>query len=127
MNDEVKGNKERSRRLYEEVFGRGNYAAADDLMADRARLAAYLVAPGVHADDQLRVRFPDGRDERDCPSDFLVHVNLVAGPGRHAADIDDVCAFCYYLVHSLQRDHRVPGDARPVEGVRSPESGSRWP
>jgi predicted ester cyclase len=33
MNDEVKGNKERSRRLYEEVFGQGNYAAADDLMA----------------------------------------------------------------------------------------------
>jgi hypothetical protein len=33
MNDEVKGNKERSRRLHEEVFGRGNYAAAYDLMA----------------------------------------------------------------------------------------------
>jgi hypothetical protein len=33
MNDEVEGNKERSRRLYEEVFGQGNYAAADDLMA----------------------------------------------------------------------------------------------
>jgi predicted ester cyclase len=33
MNDEVDGNKERSRRLYEEIFGQGNYAAADDLMA----------------------------------------------------------------------------------------------
>lgn len=33
MNDEVDANSERSRRLYEEVFGKGNYAAADDLMA----------------------------------------------------------------------------------------------
>jgi hypothetical protein len=29
MNNE----KERSRRLYEEIFGKGNYAVADDLMA----------------------------------------------------------------------------------------------
>jgi predicted ester cyclase len=33
MNDEVETNLERSRRLYEEIFGKGNYAAADDLMA----------------------------------------------------------------------------------------------
>src|SRR5215469_452762 len=33
MNDEVEANKQRSRRLYEEIFGKGNYAAADDLMA----------------------------------------------------------------------------------------------
>ena len=33
MNDKVERNKERSRRLYEEIFGQGNYAAADDLMA----------------------------------------------------------------------------------------------
>ena len=33
MSDEVETNKERSRRLYEEIFGLGNYAAADDLMA----------------------------------------------------------------------------------------------
>jgi predicted ester cyclase len=33
MSDESETNKERSRRLYEEIFGRGNYAAADDLMA----------------------------------------------------------------------------------------------
>jgi len=33
MNDEVETSKERSRRLYEEVFGNGNYAVADDLMA----------------------------------------------------------------------------------------------
>jgi predicted ester cyclase len=33
MSDEVETNKERSRRLYEEIFGQGNYAAADDLMA----------------------------------------------------------------------------------------------
>jgi predicted ester cyclase len=33
MNDEVEANKERSRRLYEEIFGRGNYPVADDLMA----------------------------------------------------------------------------------------------
>jgi len=33
MKDEVEGNKERSRRLYEEIFGQGNYAVADDLMA----------------------------------------------------------------------------------------------
>lgn len=32
MNDEVETNKERSRRLYEEIFGKGNYAVADDLM-----------------------------------------------------------------------------------------------
>jgi predicted ester cyclase len=31
--DEVEINKERSRRLYEEIFGKGNYAVADDLMA----------------------------------------------------------------------------------------------
>jgi hypothetical protein len=33
MGDEVETNKERSRRLYEEIFGQGNYTAADDLMA----------------------------------------------------------------------------------------------
>jgi predicted ester cyclase len=33
MNDDVQTNLERSRRLYEEIFGKGNYAAADDLMA----------------------------------------------------------------------------------------------
>jgi predicted ester cyclase len=33
MHDEVETNLERSRRLYEEIFGKGNYAAADDLMA----------------------------------------------------------------------------------------------
>jgi predicted ester cyclase len=33
MNDEAEANKERSRRLYEEIFGRGDYAVADDLMA----------------------------------------------------------------------------------------------
>jgi len=33
MNDEADANKKRSRRLYEEIFGRGNYAVADDLMA----------------------------------------------------------------------------------------------
>lgn len=33
MNDEVETNKERSRRLYEEIFGKGNCAVADDLMA----------------------------------------------------------------------------------------------
>ena len=33
MNDVVEANKKRSRRLYEEVFGNGNYAMADDLMA----------------------------------------------------------------------------------------------
>jgi len=32
MNDEVEANLERSRRLYEEIFGNGNYAAADELM-----------------------------------------------------------------------------------------------
>jgi len=33
MNDEAEANLERSRRLYEEIFGNGNYAAADELMA----------------------------------------------------------------------------------------------
>ena len=33
MNDEAEINQERSRRLYEEIFGQGNYAVADDLMA----------------------------------------------------------------------------------------------
>src|SRR5215469_3531925 len=33
MNDEVEANKQRSRRLYEEIFGKGNYVIADDLMA----------------------------------------------------------------------------------------------
>jgi len=33
MNHEAETNKKRSRRLYEEIFGRGNYAVADDLMA----------------------------------------------------------------------------------------------
>jgi len=32
MNDEAEANLERSRRLYEEIFGNGNYAAADELM-----------------------------------------------------------------------------------------------
>jgi predicted ester cyclase len=33
VNHDLEANQERSRRLYEEVFGQGNYAAADDLMA----------------------------------------------------------------------------------------------
>jgi predicted ester cyclase len=33
MNDEAEANLERSRRLYEEIFGNGNYAVADELMA----------------------------------------------------------------------------------------------
>lgn len=33
MSDEVEANQQRSRRLYEEIFGRGNYAVADELMA----------------------------------------------------------------------------------------------
>jgi predicted ester cyclase len=33
MSSEVEANKERSRRLYEEIFGKGNYGAADELMA----------------------------------------------------------------------------------------------
>ena len=33
MNDDVEANLERSRRLYEEIFGNGNYTAADELMA----------------------------------------------------------------------------------------------
>jgi len=33
MNDELQTNLGRSRRLYEEIFGKGNYAAADELMA----------------------------------------------------------------------------------------------
>ena len=33
MNSELDANKERSRRLYEEIFGKGNYGAADELMA----------------------------------------------------------------------------------------------
>jgi predicted ester cyclase len=33
MNSELDANKERSRRLYEEIFGKGNYGRADELMA----------------------------------------------------------------------------------------------
>jgi predicted ester cyclase len=33
MSDELQASKDRSRRLYEEIFGKGNYAAADELMA----------------------------------------------------------------------------------------------
>jgi predicted ester cyclase len=33
MSSEMEANRERSRRLYEEVFGKGNYDAADGLMA----------------------------------------------------------------------------------------------
>jgi hypothetical protein len=33
MSGEVEANQQRSRRLYEEIFGRGNYAVADELMA----------------------------------------------------------------------------------------------
>jgi len=33
MSDELQASKDRSRRLYQEIFGQGNYAAADELMA----------------------------------------------------------------------------------------------
>src|SRR5260370_40859071 len=33
MSNATEANKKRSRRLYEEVFGNGNYGAADELMA----------------------------------------------------------------------------------------------
>ncbi len=33
MSTEVEANMQHSRRLYEEIFGKGNYSAADELMA----------------------------------------------------------------------------------------------
>jgi hypothetical protein len=33
VTDGIQASKDRSRRLYEEIFGRGNYAAADELLA----------------------------------------------------------------------------------------------
>jgi predicted ester cyclase len=33
MRDELEASKQRSRLLYEEIFGKGNYSAADELMA----------------------------------------------------------------------------------------------
>jgi hypothetical protein len=36
VNDEVEANQQRSRRLYEEVFGRGNYSVADEILAEDA-------------------------------------------------------------------------------------------
>ena len=46
MTDEVDANQDRSRRLYEEVFGHGNYAAADDLMAETLASGPTLFRPG---------------------------------------------------------------------------------
>jgi predicted ester cyclase len=36
VDGEVEANKQRSRRLYEEVFGRGNYGVADEILAEDA-------------------------------------------------------------------------------------------
>jgi len=67
VNAGVEDLKERSRRLYEEVFGRGNYRAADEILA----ADAVSHGPGVppqHGTEQikqqaarLRTAFPDLR------------------------------------------------------------------
>ncbi len=62
MSNATEANKERSRRLYVEVFGNGNYGAADELMAvDQAASCApphRVPGPADHAERPIRPRRP---------------------------------------------------------------------
>ena len=53
---------------------------------------ADLVPPGVDADHQVGVRGRTAATNADGPPDLLGRVDLVAGPGLHPADVDDVGA-----------------------------------
>jgi predicted ester cyclase len=95
VNAAVEALKERSRRLYEEVFGRGNYRAADEI------LAADIVrhGPGVPPEQgtesikrqaaRLRTAFPDLRVtlEDQIASDDRVVSRWSAG-GTHSGPLN---------------------------------------
>jgi predicted ester cyclase len=67
VTDELEASKERSRRLYEEVFGQGNYGAADELRATGVinHGPGSSPVPGTDGIEQqaslLRTAFPDLR------------------------------------------------------------------
>jgi predicted ester cyclase len=67
VTDELEASKERSRRLYEEVFGQGNYGAADELRATGVinHGPGSSPVPGTDGIKQqaatLRTAFPDLR------------------------------------------------------------------
>jgi predicted ester cyclase len=69
MSEDLIATKQSSRRLYEEVFGRGNYDVADELLAADTISHGPGVGPAVGADPikrqavLLRTAFPDLRIE----------------------------------------------------------------
>src|SRR5690606_33344505 len=76
--------------------------------------------PGVHRDHHAGVAGAQLGDERRGAGDLLFDGDLVAVPGLHPADVDDVRAVAHRRVGRAQR--RLEGEGRPpvVEGVGGP-------
>ena len=95
MSNAAEANKERSRRLYEEVFGNGNYGAADELMSvgiinHGAGSPPLLGTGGIKQQAALlRTAFPD---LRITLNDQFGHDDRVAsrwtGSGTHAGPLN---------------------------------------
>ena len=64
----------------------------DQVRARVDRRARHLRAPGVDADQQVRVTARGPPDERDDAADLLGRLDPRAAAGPHAADVDDVGA-----------------------------------
>ena len=85
-------------------------AAPKQIGARGTRLMGHLAPPGVHADDELRVRVPDRRDERDGPPDLLPRV----GVARTRGNLDDVRALGDHGMDALHGGRGIPAPGRGI-------------
>jgi hypothetical protein len=89
---------------------------------------ADLAAPGVHADHDVRMALADGRYQARDPVDLGGGAHLVARPGFHPADVDDVSPVGHRPAGRVQRGAELPGGpaveeriGRPVDHGHDPE------
>jgi predicted ester cyclase len=94
VSDQADLNKERSRRLYEEVFGTGDYGAADELMAPDVISHGPGLPPSVGTEGikrqaaLLRTAFPDFRvilNDQVAEADRVV--SHWTGTGTHSGPL----------------------------------------
>ena len=76
-------------------------------------------APGVDADHHVGVSRAHALDEPDRAPHLLLGVDLLAGRGLDAADVDDLGALVDDLRDPVERLVLGPGRALVVEGVRA--------
>jgi hypothetical protein len=89
----------------------GRPCVVEEIGAGRTRCIGDARSVGVHADDDLRIPLPDGRDQANIAVGLLLHVNGWPDTCFDSADVDDVRAAHDDLID-------------PVEGVVECVSGS---